>query len=369
MSHDVAVSRTIAATPDDLWSVLTDVVRWSALLQHLSNVELLTPGEYAVGTRWRAVRTTFGRAMVQQWEVVDLDPNRRLALTSGINDEITFGLEFHIEASGDHSESRPRTHVTVRMQSDEPADDDIWLKRVLGAIGARNAQETLAEDLADFAAAVERPETRDMLVVHRLFNRELGTAPGLVRAVPAGDLHRTGVVADHLTIVLDALVDHHHGEDVLIWPLLALRVGIHPDLTQRLGFEHSRIHLDIIKARALIVRWREAADPAVRDQLADLLLELGSNLRAHLETEENELLPLIEQHLTRFEYDRLTAHGRESLPREQAAMIVQMFLEGATRSERALILEGYAPVMQLLIRTVGARQYRRHVRRLRAPNR
>ncbi|MDO5683411.1 MAG: hypothetical protein Q4G46_11345 [Propionibacteriaceae bacterium] len=95
----------------------------------------------------------------------------------------------------------------------------------------------------------------------------------------------------------------------------------------------------------------------MRDQLADLLLELGANLRAHLETEENELLPLIEQHLTRFEYDRLTAHGRESLPREQAAMIVQMFLEG------------YAPVMQLLIRTVGARQYRRHVRRLRAPNR
>ncbi|WP_432559305.1 SRPBCC family protein [Granulicoccus sp. GXG6511] len=365
MSHEVAVSRTIAAAPDDVWAVLTDVARWSSLLRQVVSVQVLTPGEYAVGTRWRETRSMFGRDATQELWVTEVEAPRRTVLGSEFGG-MTYRMEHLLEPSGDHTDSRPRTRVTVRLQSDESEDETLWLWRVLGALGSRATQESIAQDLADLAGAVERPETRDMLVIHRLFTRELAAGPDLVRGVPAGDLHRAGVVADHLAVVLNTLVDHHHGEDVLIWPLLAERTTIAPDLSARLDEQHEQIHADIIEARILMTRWLEAADGGVRDQLAELVTSLGAEIRDHLETEENEILPLIEQHLTRVEYERLVAHGRESLPRDKAAMIVQLFLEGANRSERTLLLNDYPPAMQLFIRTVGARQYRRYVRRLRA---
>ncbi|HHV20222.1 MAG TPA: hypothetical protein GXZ30_01575 [Propionibacterium sp.] len=365
MSHEVAVSRTIAATPDDIWCVLTDLARWSVLLRHVVSLEVLTPGEYGVGTRWLESRSVFGRDSTQEYTVTEVNRPSQTAVETEHGD-LLYRVEHLIEPSGDHSDSRPRTRVTVRLRSDQAGDGTTWIWRVLGAIGSRAIQEAMAQDLADLAAAVERPETRDMLVIHRLFTRELGAAPDLVRGVPGGDVHRAGVVADHLSTVLNTLVDHHHGEDVLIWPLLSQRTAIDPAVSRKLEEEHARVHVDIIRARASINRWRERADEDERDRLVDLLTVLAADIRVHLETEENEILPLIERHLTRVEYARLVAHGRETLPKDKAATIVQLFLEGTNRSERALLLGEYPPTMQLFIKTVGARQYRRYVRQLRS---
>lgn len=363
--HEVTVSRTIAATPAELWSVLTDVERWPVLLRSVVAVEMVSGGGYAPGAQWRETRSMAGRPATQHVRVVAVEAPAHAELEWD-QGGFSYRLEHTLEPSGDHTESRPRTLITSRLRSDQPGDEAVWLWRVLGALGSRTTQEALAQDLAELAAAVERPETRDMVVIHRLFTRELAAGPDLVRGVPAGDAHRAAVVADHLAIVLDTLVDHHHGEDVLIWPLLEQRTEVDPTLAERLRTQHVRIHAEIMAARELIARWREAAEADVRDRLADLLDRLSVGIRTHLEAEENEILPLIEQHLTRVEYEKLAAHGRGSLRKDKAAVIVQLFLEGANRGERALVLGDYPPAMQLFIRTVGARQYRRYVRRLRS---
>src|ERR1700712_2692373 len=78
-------------------------------------------------------------------------------------------------------------------------------------------------------STVETPkpplDTREMLVVHSLFRRELRLAGGLVRRVPAGDVRRAGVVAAHLELVEQVLHHHHGSEDELLWPLLVERVA------------------------------------------------------------------------------------------------------------------------------------------------
>ncbi|MDO5499630.1 MAG: hemerythrin domain-containing protein [Propionibacteriaceae bacterium] len=362
--HEVAISRTIAATPEEIWAVMTDLAETPARLSSVVGLERMSEGAYAVGTRWRETRAWFGREATQELWVVEANAPWQTVIESEVNG-LSYRLRHTLTVSGDHTPSRPRTLVTTRLESDEPDGEFTWIWRVLGILGSRTTQEILAQDLADIAATVEHADAQDMLVVHRLFTRELSAGPDLVRGVPANDRHRAQVVADHLSVVLNTLVDHHHGEDVLIWPLLAQRVDISDDLSQRLADQHDTIHADITEARSLIMRWREAADAELREQLATVLARLSVDVRRHLELEENEILPLIEDHLTRVEYEKLAAHGRESLPKDKAAILVQLFLEGANRQERALLLADYPPAMQLMIRTIGARQYRRYVRQLR----
>ncbi len=47
------------------------------------------------------------------------------------------------------------------------------------------------------AVAPAQPDTRDMLMVHRVFRRECRLMPDLIRAVPAGDAARAQILADH----------------------------------------------------------------------------------------------------------------------------------------------------------------------------
>ena len=67
-------------------------------------------------------------------------------------------------------------------------------------------------------------DTREMVVVHTAFRREIGAAPGLVRGVAAGDRARAHVVGDHVGLLLEMLHHHHVGEDDLLWPKLLERV-------------------------------------------------------------------------------------------------------------------------------------------------
>ena len=48
------------------------------------------------------------------------------------------------------------------------------------------------------STAVQRPDTHDMIVVHRVFRRESDLMPTLIQAVPDGDTARADVLADAL---------------------------------------------------------------------------------------------------------------------------------------------------------------------------
>ena len=54
-------------------------------------------------------------------------------------------------------------------------------------------------------------------MAHPMFRREIGLLLALARDVLAGQVSRAGVVADHFALV-DAVQQHHHGEDEHPWP-------------------------------------------------------------------------------------------------------------------------------------------------------
>ncbi|MEU3862889.1 hypothetical protein AB0F03_37345, partial [Streptomyces sp. NPDC028722] len=66
----------------------------------------------------------------------------------------------------------------------------------------------------------DRLDPQEMVVLHRVFRREIPLLADLVEAATPGDRRRTAVLADHLGLVLGALGEHHEGEDDLLWPKL-----------------------------------------------------------------------------------------------------------------------------------------------------
>jgi hypothetical protein len=87
----------------------------------------------------------------------------------------------------------------------------------------------------------ERPDTHEMVVVHRLFRREAALLPRLVESVPDGDTKRAALIAGHYRDYRHGLHQHHSGEDELLWPLLLARVDLEAEIVLRMEAQHEVI--------------------------------------------------------------------------------------------------------------------------------
>ncbi len=74
----------VAATPQQVWAVLSDVVRWPEWTTHVTSVEPLGPSPLAMGARYRIDQPRLRPAV---WTVVGLEPLRSFsweALSPGV---------------------------------------------------------------------------------------------------------------------------------------------------------------------------------------------------------------------------------------------------------------------------------------------
>ena len=97
---------TIAAPPEKVFRLITDVDRFGEWMPNFVRVENLTPGPLKIGSRFRETRKVFGRDSTEEFEVTQLDPPRLLALfvdgTKGTSKkgEFRFRHEFAPAPSG-----------------------------------------------------------------------------------------------------------------------------------------------------------------------------------------------------------------------------------------------------------------------------
>ncbi len=142
----VTVTRSIEAHAVDVWCRLTDLtVRTRAT----RGVEVLTPGGFGPGTAWREVRSQpDGSALIEEFVVVDVEPPRRLVLSSpgaGVDYRVTWTLR--------PVPRRGRTIVTVTQEALPSASYGRVVALFLGGLAARVVESALRRDLADLAAA------------------------------------------------------------------------------------------------------------------------------------------------------------------------------------------------------------------------
>ena len=211
-----------------------------------------------------------------------------------------------------------------------------------------------------------RPDVHEMVVIHRVFRRELVLVPELVRRVAHGDTARAQVVGRHLELVLAGLEMHHTGEDAVLWPLLLERAAPSTGLVETMQVQHHRVEEYADQLGPLLEEWMQGASEVRGEQLAQLLDRFAEALFEHLDLEEREILPLAQRHLSVEEWDSLGDHGKDSMSARQLPLMFGCAVEDADPDERAQIL-GHLPVpVRLVLCTVGAWHYRRYITRVRA---
>ena len=170
-------------------------------------------------------------------------------------------------------------------------------------------------------------KTREMLMVHNAFRREFGLLSELVRGVVGGDRQRVEMVADHIELMNMVLHHHHHAEDKSIWPNLLERCPeeIAPAI-HLMEDQHRRIADIGTELEAVVAAWRGTGHAESRKTLAGILDQMVPAVLEHLNTEEQQVLPLIEKHITAVEWDEMTAEVVATTPQDKAPVILGMMM-------------------------------------------
>ncbi len=211
-----------------------------------------------------------------------------------------------------------------------------------------------------------KPDVQEMVIVHRMFRREYRFASVLVRGVAAGDRTRAAVVAAHLSELTVLLHHHHQGEDDLVWPRLHARTPMSSELVHRMESQHEQVGELLGRLDELLPAW--AAEPGLpqRESLAETLDALAPALEAHLDEEEREILPLVEQHLTAAEWNELGERAVAAIPKARMMVLLGYILEGTSPSERQTMLGVLPPPVRLIYKAVGQRKHVKERDRIRA---
>ena len=214
------------------------------------------------------------------------------------------------------------------------------------------------------SAAMARPDTAEMVFVHNSFRQQFGALPGLVRAVPDGDVARAAVLVDFLAELTTSLHHHHEGEDELMWPLLLERAPLDSALILAMEEQHERIAELYRRAEENAATFGRTADLDSGAELADTLAELDAALTEHLHDEEVHILPLVEQVMTVAQWEALGERGRAGIPKDRQLVFLGFLLNANTPERGREFLRSMPAPARIAWKLMGRRMFAKEYRRI-----
>ena len=197
----------------------------------------------------------------------------------------------------------------------------------------------------------DRPDTSDMPAVHRVFRSSLASAPQFI-ASTAGDEDRRAVVANFYSNLMSFLEVHHDGEEQLVFPLLIDRAPESRELVEVAAGQHTEIVGLMEAASAAVDSWETGGDPHA-PTAEQSLRDLDTRLSAHLDQEEEQILPLVEQHLTAEEWGKLPGHAMGGFEGDKIWLIMGLIRENFTEDQRDMMLSTMPPPARQMWETTG----------------
>jgi uncharacterized membrane protein len=148
--RDVEVRRHVAAPVERVWAVATDLAGAPQVVRGIDAVEVLTPGQFGVGTRWRETRWMLGRSATEEMTVTAVEPQRSYT-TEAAHPGVRYVSTVAVAPDGEGSE------LTLTFGARPTSTGTRLLAAATGPLGRRAVAKALEKDLTDLAAAAERP--------------------------------------------------------------------------------------------------------------------------------------------------------------------------------------------------------------------
>ena len=204
-----------------------------------------------------------------------------------------------------------------------------------------------------------KPDVHDMVVVHRSFRQWSAEYPDLVRGLRPGDTAQAALVVGGVRFMLMGLESHHASEDEFLYPRLAARTTGQAAAIARMEEQHHRLEQLLTQVTGALDEL--AADPLepLCEQVAAQLTELSSVLNAHMDEEENTVLPLAAEYLSVAEWEELGKIGLAKLDKKQLLFAFSALMAVATPEEQLTLLAKVPLPARLLWRLSGRRSYAR----------
>ncbi|HEY7916584.1 MAG TPA: hemerythrin domain-containing protein [Acidimicrobiales bacterium] len=196
-----------------------------------------------------------------------------------------------------------------------------------------------------------RPDTSDMHAVHQVFRSSLASAPQFIGSAERDD-GRRALIANYYANLMAFLEVHHEGEEALVFPLLMDRAPDRREIVERAAGQHTEIVGLIDGAKEGVGSWEAEGDaraPGVERSLQDL----NTALCAHLDQEEEEILPLAGEHLTAEEWGKLPGHSLGGFEGDKVWLIMGLVREHFTPEQRDAMMNGMPPPVRQMWETTG----------------
>lgn len=149
--HVIHLDRQIYASPEQVWSVLTDVSHSADILRSVHNVELLEEVDhFGVGTRWREDRSLMGHKGTEELEVVEAQPPSHFAVRTTRNKDVVL-MTYTLTPLDEGT--RLSLTLVDDMTGRSPVSQLAW--NLWGEVSLHSTRRMLVHDLDDVANAAE----------------------------------------------------------------------------------------------------------------------------------------------------------------------------------------------------------------------
>ncbi|MCA4133124.1 SRPBCC family protein [Arthrobacter sp. M4] len=150
MEHSTSLTQHIRATPEQVWSVITDIPGSARTLSGIDSIQMLSEGPYGEGTRWKETRSMMGRSETVEMWVADVEPRRSTTVKA-----VQGGADYTSRFTLLESDGGTDLTLTFGAEVIRPTFFSRLTMALFGKLGMSMTRKALAKDLSEIAAKAE----------------------------------------------------------------------------------------------------------------------------------------------------------------------------------------------------------------------